>query len=57
MNMDTRINLFGIACMVLGWVGGYLHCWNNRQARLKDAQKRAQDAYDRYWNGYDKDEF
>ena len=47
---QTRIDLFGIACAITGWVFGYAHCWYNRQLRLRDAEKRREEAYRRYWN-------
>jgi len=57
MSLDTRITLFGIACVALGWAWGYAQCWVNQSEKLRKSRERFDAAYTRYWNGYDGDEF
>jgi hypothetical protein len=57
MSHQARIDLFGLLCGLSGWGIGYLLGILRERERLKEAQRRADWAYSRYWNGNDGDEF
>mgnify|MGYP007083472102 CR=1 FL=1 len=57
MSMQARIDLFGILCGLFGWGMGYVMCWVNQKDKLRQQREMAERAYNRYWNGYDGDEF
>jgi len=57
MSMSARIDLFGILCCVMGWGFGYVQCYVNQKDKLRKQREMAEHAYNRYWNGYDGDEF
>jgi len=53
MSYETRVTVVLLATMFSAYCGGYLACYTKYQSRMKEAQKRADAAYRRYWNGYD----
>jgi hypothetical protein len=57
MSHQARIDLFGLLCGLSGWGIGYVLGILRERERLKEAKRRADWAYNRYWNGYDGDEF
>jgi len=57
MSLQQRIDLFGILCIFAGWAAGYAHCYINQKDKLRKQREMAEHAYNRYWNGYDGDEF
>lgn len=50
---QAAVDIFGIACGILGFGIGWFMCWRKQEARLRDSRERAEAAYRRYWNGYD----
>ena len=53
MSYEARVTFVMVAMIFTGWAFGYMQCYTKHQARMKDAQRRAEAAYKRYWNGYD----
>ena len=57
MSYETRVTFVLLAMLVTGWAFGYLQAYTKHQNRLRDAQKRADEAYRRYWNNDERDWF
>lgn len=51
MSYETRVTFVLLAMLATGWAFGYVQCYTKYQTRMKDAQRRADAAYRRYWNG------
>ena len=57
MSLDTRINLALILCGLIGMAIGFFLGVVRERERLREAQKRADWAYNRYWLGDDGELF
>ena len=57
VTQQWRIDLFGLLCGLSGWGIGYVLGIIRERERLKEAQRRADWAYNRYWLGDDGKEF
>ena len=57
MSDQARIDLFGILCCFSGLAIGYVLGILRERERLKEAHKRADWAYNRYWLGDDGEQF
>ena len=57
MSYETRVTVVLLAMLLTGWGIGYLQAYVKQQNRLRDAQKRADEAYRRYWNNDERDWF
>ena len=54
---QAAVDLFGILCGLSGLGIGFVWGIMRERNRLKETQRKAEWAYNRYWNGYDGDEF
>ena len=54
---QAAVDLFGVLCGVSGLAIGYFLGLMRERERLKEAQKRADWAYNRYWLGDNGEEF
>lgn len=53
---QAAVDIFGLLCGAGGFGIGWVLCWRRQVARLQESQRRADEAYRRYWNGYTYDE-
>lgn len=59
MKIETTqfaVDMFGLVCTGAGFCIGWVICWRRQVERLRESEQRRQEAYRRYWNGYDNGE-